>query len=155
MSLQSLWSERSAKERRVIAIAGALVAVILLVTFVWLPVERARARLAVELPQLRASIAALQRDADEVKRLRSMPIASASSSGSLPSLATSLPLPGAQLAVVDDKHVRLTAGDVSFAALLDWLAAAQASHGLRVESAKIEALPVTGRVRAELGLARS
>ena len=155
MSLRSLWGERSAKERRIIAVAGALVAVILLITFAWLPVERSRARLALELPQLRASIAALQRDADEVKRLRSMPVVGASSTGPLPSLAATLPLPGAQLAVVDDKRVRLTAGDVSFLALLDWLTAAQAAHGLRVESARIEALPVTGRVRAELSLARS
>jgi type II secretory pathway component PulM len=39
--------------------------------------------------------------------------------------------------------------------LLDWLATAQAAHGLRVESARIEALPTPGRVRAELTLARS
>jgi type II secretory pathway component PulM len=155
MSLPSLWAERSAKERRIIIVAGALIAALLLVTFVWLPVERSRARLAVELPQLRASIAALQRDADEVKRLRSMPLVGASSTGSLPSLAAASPLPGAQLAVVDDKHLRLTAADVSFSGLVEWLTVVQASHGLRVESARIEALPVTGRVRAELGLGRS
>ena len=34
------------------------------------------------------------------------------------------------------------------------LTTAQAAHGLRVESARIDALPAPGRVRAELTLAR-
>jgi type II secretory pathway component PulM len=64
-------------------------------------------------------------------------------------------LPGVQLTVPDEKHVRITAADVSFTALLDWLSTARAAHGLRVESARIDALPLAGRVRAELTLARS
>jgi type II secretory pathway component PulM len=60
-----------------------------------------------------------------------------------------------QLSVPDDKHVRLAGDDIAFGALLDWLATAQAAHGLRVESARIEALPTAGRVRAQLTLARS
>jgi type II secretory pathway component PulM len=63
-------------------------------------------------------------------------------------------LPGVQLTVPDERHVRLSGTDIAFAALLDWLATAQAAHGLRVESARIDALPATGRVRAELTLAR-
>ena len=42
---------------------------------VWLPLERRRARLGADLPALRASIAALERDAAEVKRLRATPSA--------------------------------------------------------------------------------
>ena len=64
-------------------------------------------------------------------------------------------LPGVQLSVPDEKRVRLVGENIAFAALLDWLATAQAAHGLRVESARIEALPAPGRVRAELTLARS
>jgi type II secretory pathway component PulM len=59
------------------------------------------------------------------------------------------------VAPLDDKRVRLTGADVSFAALLDWIAAVQASHGLRVDAARIDALPTAGRVRAEITLARS
>jgi type II secretory pathway component PulM len=149
------WQERSAGERRVIAVLAAIVAVILVITFVWLPLERARTRLSAELPRLRASIAALQRDAEEVKRLRSMPGVAVANPAPLASLPASAKLPGAQLALVDDKRVRLTAADVGFSALLDWLASTQAANGLRVESARIEALPVAGRVRAEITLAKT
>ena len=62
---------------------------------------------------------------------------------------------GAQFSVLDDRRVRVTGADVSFAALLEWLRNAQATHGVRVESARLEALPASGRVRAELLLARS
>ena len=70
-------------------------------------------------------------------------------------IAGTHPLAGAQVAPIDDKRVRVTGTDVSFAALLDWIAAVQASHGLRVDAARIDALPTAGRVRAELTLTRS
>jgi general secretion pathway protein M len=131
----------------------------LVVALVWLPLERARVRLNAELPQLRASTAALRRDAGEVRRLKAMPATVPANPSPLAPLiganAWARELPGVQLTVPDEKHVRITAADVSFTALLDWLATARAAHGLRVESARIEALPLPGRVRAELTLARS
>jgi general secretion pathway protein M len=151
----AFWQGRSAGERKVIAALGAVVAALLLIAFAWLPLERARTRLSSELPVLRASIASLQRDADEVKRLRAMPVVAPSNAAPLASLVTGARVPGAQLALIDDKRVRLTATDVGFSTLLEWLASTQATHGLRVESARIDALPTVGRVRAELVLARS
>jgi len=57
--------------------------------------------------------------------------------------------------VLDPKTVQVAASDVAFGALLEWLAGLQATQGLRVESARIEALPIAGRVRAELRLTRN
>ena len=57
--------------------------------------------------------------------------------------------------MLDARRVRVTGADVSFAALLEWLRNAQATHGMRVESARVDALPAAGRVRAELLLSRS
>ena len=159
MNLAALWYSRSARERSVV-LAGATVLVIMLaVALVWLPLDRARARLAAELPQLRASVLALQRDADEVKRLRALPAAIPANPAPLaPLMAANTwarDLPGVQLSVPDERHVKLSGADLSFTALLDWLATAQAAHGLRVETARIDALPAPGRVRAELTLERS
>lgn len=150
------WQARSARERRAATLAGGLLALFLVVTLAWLPLERSRARLAGELPRLRASIASLQRDADEVKRLRATPAAAPATGSPLASLATNGGgLAGAQMTVIDERRVRLTGADVGFGALLEWLGNAQATHGMRVESARIDALPAAGRVRAELVLARS
>ena len=156
MSLAQSWRERSPAERRTYATLGAIVAMVLLATFVWIPLERAHTRLAADLPRLRGSVAGMERDAQEVKRLRALPSPPARADSPLASLATDGGgLPGAQITVVDPRRVRVSGSDVGFAALLEWQRAAQATHGMRVESARLEALPAAGRVRAELMLARS
>lgn len=145
--------DRERLAMRVVAFA----AVALLALWGWVENERARARLQQQLPQLRASIASLERAAEEVKRLRAMPPAAAADAGApLASLASNAGgVPGAQITVLDERRVRLTGADVALASLLDWLAGARATHGVRVESARLERLPAPGRVRAELVVSRS
>jgi len=132
---------------------AAVVVLVLVLALVWLPLQRTRARLEAELPALRATLAAMQREADEAKRLRALPPA-ANQQAPIGSLASAPPA-GAQVNVVDPKRVRLTAADATFTTLLEWMVAAQASHGLRVESARLEALPATGRVKADILMSRS
>ncbi len=157
-ALAGWWDRRSSGEQRTLLLAAGLVIVIVL-GLAGLEIARARARLNAELPRLRASIAGLERDAAEVKRLRSVPPAAAqqqSAGAQLVTLATNGGgLAGAQIAVLDDKRVKVSGADVGFGALLEWLQNAQATHAMRVESARLEALPAAGRVRAELLLTRS
>ena len=150
----SLWRDRSERDRqwivRIAAVAGLAVLAAL-----WLQAERTRERLALELPQLRGSIATLERDAEEVRRLRAMPAAAPAATTPLASLATNAGgVPGAQIVVLDERRVRLTGADIAFGALLEWLGNARATHGMRVEAARLESL-APGRARAELTLARS
>jgi len=149
------WSGRTARERGVLRAIAALLAG-LLALLVWIDSERTRARLNAQLPILRASIAALERDAAEVQRLRALPVAATAAQSPLATLATNGGgLPGAQIAILDERRVKVTGGDVGFGLLLEWLRNAQATHGMRVESARLDALPATGRVRAELLLTRT
>ena len=149
----------SPRERSLLSAGAVVIGVMLVVAFVWLPLERLRVRLAQELPLLRASVESLQRDAEEVKRVRALPATMPGNppplAGVIASNAWGRELPGVQLSVPDDRHVKLVGEDVSFGALLDWITTAQAAHGLRVESARIEATGMVGRVRAELTLTRS
>jgi len=149
----------SPRERSIVGAGAAVAGVMLVVALVWLPLERVRVRLAHELPLLRASVEALQRDAEEVKRVRALPATMPGNppplAGVIASNAWGRELPGVQLSVPDDKHVRLVGDDIAFGALLDWLTTAQAAHGLRVEKARIESGTMVGRVRADLTLARS
>lgn len=155
MSLAALWQSRPERERSALAAGTVVLAIMLVVALVWLPLERARTRLNAELPGLRASVEQLQQDAAEVKRLKAMaPTIPANPAPLASSSAWARELPGAQLTFPDEKHMKLVAPDMGFTALLDWLVTAQAAHGLRVESARIEALAAQGRVRAELVLAR-
>jgi general secretion pathway protein M len=152
--MRTAWRQRSEGERTWLTRA-VVVLFLAILTAAWLQADRTRARLAQELPQLRASIAALERDAEEVRRLRAMPAAAPATVTPLAALATNAGgVPGAQIAVLDERRVRLTGADVSFAALLEWVGNARATHGMRVEAARLESL-APGRVRAELTLARS
>jgi len=149
--------DRGPVERILLMAIAAIAVLALIVAFIWLPLERSRARLVRELPQLRASLATLERQAGEAKRLRSMPAIAAGAFEPLASLVTAgggNSLPGAQIVVLDGKAIAVTGADVAFGALLQWIASVQASQGLRVQAARIEALPAAGRVRAELRLAR-
>ena len=155
-NLARAWQGRSEGERRALSAVAGIIAVALVAGLVWLPLERTRARLAADMPKLRASIESLQRDAAEVQRLRAMPAAAPTANAPLVTLATNAGgLPGSRMNVLDARRVRLVGDDVGFGALLEWLRNARATHGMRVESARIEALPAAGRVRAELVLARS
>ena len=155
MSWREAWNRRSPGEQRIALALAALVAVILLVALVWLPLERERNRWREALPTLRGSLATMEREAQEVKRLRSQPPPAATSPAPLASLATNAGgLPGAQVTVMDERRVRVAGADVSFTALLDWLRAGQATHRVRVESARLEALPAPGRVRVDMVVTR-
>lgn len=149
------WDNRSGRERRIVWSLLAAASLVILFTL-WLQAERTRERLAGELPRLRASLAALERDAQEAKRLRAMPAPAPAAATPLAALAANAgAVPGAQVSVLDERRVRITGADLSFAALLEWLGQVRATHGMRVESARLEALAAPGRVRAELVLARS
>lgn len=153
-ALRQAWDRRPDGERRALALVGALAAIAVVTAFVWLPLERTRTRLAAELPRLRESVASLERQAEAVRRLKAMPPRAPTATPVAALAGSPANLPGAQVTTIDEGRLRLTAADVSFGALLDWITAARASHGLRVESARLDALPASGRVRAELVLAR-
>ena len=157
-TLVESWRARPERERSFLAAGALVVGVMLYVALVWLPLERTRVRLEADLPALRASITALERDAAEVKRLRATPSAIPQNRMPLASLmganAWARQLPGVQVTVPDERHVKLAGDDIPFTALLDWLTTAQAAHGLTVESARIDARAETGRVSADLTLVR-
>jgi type II secretory pathway component PulM len=79
--LRTRWAALTAQQQRLILWAGALLALALFVAFVWLPLNRAKVSIAQRLPALHAQHAALQRDAEDVKRLKSLPPAAASAQG--------------------------------------------------------------------------
>jgi general secretion pathway protein M len=153
----ALWTERSARERAVLAWVAVAAAALLLYALAWLPMERARTRLAAELPGLRGAVAAMRAQAEEVKLLRALPARSTEAATPLATLVASgtlaQGLPGARVSAVDARRARVAVDDASWTRLVEWLAATGAAHGLAVEEATVEALPAAGRVRASLVLA--
>lgn len=156
MNAPAWWTARSARERAAVGWAAAAIAVLLVFALGWLPLERARVRIAAELPALRMSAAEMRAQAAEVQSLRALPpraeatvpLATLVAAGTL-----TQGLPGARVSVLDGKRARLAVDDASWTRLVEWLAATQATHGLAVAEAKVEALDSVGRVRGEFVLA--
>ncbi len=156
--LLKLWESRSPRDRLVIAVVAALVAVLL---YVWLlqSAYRARVQIGSSLSVLRTQAQRLNADAAELDRVRAVPIpplpqtdlrtqvqAAAASAG----LARAL----LRIDAPDANQVQVAFGSVSFAEWLAWIAGLQAQH-VRLESSRIEALSTPGLVGVTATLSRA
>ena len=120
--LGARWAALDGRQQRLVQVGGALLAVVLLVVFVWLPLERTHRQLAARLPALQAQHAAMQRDADEVKRLRSLPATLAPSGGTTrapDANALRTLFPGADVTALGSGRYRVQLADGRFGAWLD------------------------------------
>ncbi len=154
-ALRAWYANLAERERRVVNI-GAGVAVVLLLLGIILPLDRnitqARQRVAAK----QADLAFIQSAAPELaasgpagnlateESLVGLVDSSARESGLGKSLASSQP--------TGDKGLRVRLDRVPFDGMVAWLARLSQSHGVRVESAEIEAAGEPGLVNAGLVL---
>ena len=156
--LIQFWRSRAARERVVLAGGAALLVLALGYAYGWLPIQRDAAQLRKALPQLRAQAQQMALDAEEAKRLRGRP-ALAQDGGSLAAVVEERATAGGlreafdSIAAQDAGRVRVVLPAVAFDAWLGWLGELQASHGVRVESARIQAGEEAGVVAVEAVLA--
>jgi general secretion pathway protein M len=155
--LIQFWRSRAPRERVVLAGGSALLVLALGYAYGWLPIQRDAAQLRKALPQLRVQAEQLRQDAQEVARLRGRPVVAQAGSlaAAIEQRATASGLRERIEAItpLDAGRVRVVLPDVAFDAWIGWLGELQASHGARVESARIEAGGAQGMVRVEAVLA--
>lgn len=121
--LAARWAALNTRQQRLALGGGALLGIALFIALVWLPLERAQRRLLERLPAVHAQHAALQRDAEEVKRLRSLPATlatSGSSAARLPDVNGLRTLfPGAEVTALGSSRYRVSLADGRFGRWLD------------------------------------
>lgn len=117
------WAALNTRQQRMVIGGSAVLALALLFALVWLPLQRAERRLAERLPTLQAQHAAMQRDAEEVKRLRSLPAtltASGNAGARLPDAnALRTLFPGAEVTALGSGRYRVVLADGRFGRWLD------------------------------------
>lgn len=120
--LGARWAALDSRQQRLVQGGGALLVVVLFAALVWLPLERTHKQLAARLPALQTQHAAMQRDAEEVKRLRSLP-ATLTTPGSAARAPDSNALrtlfPGAEVTALGSGRYRIVLADGRFGAWLD------------------------------------
>jgi len=152
--MRAWYSNLAERERRVVTL-GAAVGVVLLLLAIILPLNRniaqARQRIATKQGDLAfiqdatPQLAAAGPGSGEAATGESLVVlidSSARESGIGKSLSSSQ--------ATADKGLRIRLDNVPFDALVAWLARLSQSHGVRVESAEIEAAGETGHVNAGL-----
>ncbi len=158
-AVQSFWQQRTARERRVLALGGALLAVVL----VWLlaiePALDGRERWRKDLPQLRADAAQVQALAQQLAATPARPPTAAQplDKAALESSLAALGLKAQALTVQQSGEmllVRANFSDAAFSALTEWLQQQQRSSQLAVSDATVSARERLDRVDAQLTLRR-
>jgi general secretion pathway protein M len=155
--LIQFWRSRAPRERVVLAGGSALLALALGFAYGWLPMQRDAAQLRKALPQLRAQAHQLQQDAAEATRLKARP--AGSHGGSLAAIVEQRATAGGlrerieAITPQDAGRVRVVLPEVAFDAWIGWLGELQASHGVRVDSTRIDAGDEPGLVKVEAVLA--
>jgi general secretion pathway protein M len=153
-SLRELWSERSPRERALLAGGAAAVALTALYLFLWQPGLAASRRLSAALPKLRAQVELMRAQQTEIAALRKSAGAAVQAGDLKVLLESSLARApfGKSVQRVDAasrERATVVVASASFDDWLRWAAAAQREAGARVERCSITPLPEPGKVRAE------
>ncbi|MBW8306993.1 MAG: type II secretion system protein M, partial [Thiobacillus sp.] len=110
------------------------------------------------LPQLRVQAQKLQQDAQEVARLKAQPMVTQEAGSLMHAVEQRALVSGLReriesITPQDASHVRVVLPQVTFDEWIGWLGELQTSHGVRVESASIEAADDAGTVSVDAVLA--
>jgi general secretion pathway protein M len=150
------WSMLDRRQRSVIFAGSGILIVALLFAYVWLPLQNSRSDNAARLPELRARLAEMQRQSEELQRIRAVAPAAASLRP-LDAQALRSAFTGSQVSVtaLDRQRFRLAAADTGYAVWIDDLNHLQTQSAARVEEATLSALAQPGRIRVEATLSAS
>lgn len=150
----SFWARRSARERRILAGGGILVALLLGYGWLWRPVQADLVRMEEQLPRLRAQAQQIEAIGTELAKLRTRPPAGVVAPSQLsPTLSRSAAdaglLHGSFIVEPGEQRVKARFDRVGFNAWAAWVDQLHRSHRLVLVAARIDALPAQGLVRIE------
>lgn len=151
------WTTLAARERLVLAVGGAVLALVVLFLGIWEPLAAARHQREVELRAARALAVQLEQLAAAAPRAGAAPAGAGQSLLAVvdqSAKASALNKPPTRLQPDGDNAVRLWLEDVPFDALVRWLGELHARYGVRVEAAEVERESGPGLVNARLTLMR-
>lgn len=152
--LGEFWAGRSGRER-VVLLGGITLALLLALVFLlWEPGLSARKSLAATLPRLRAQLADMRWQREEIAALRQR-LGAAPRRGDLAELlrasaaATSFSKSTPRIDPLPSGKAQLRGEEVDFDAWLAWVASLQRELGIRLDACTISAATQPGRVQVQ------
>lgn len=153
-SLRTIWHARTPRERLALTVAGVVIAVFLLYSFVWEPVRAKRMRLLESLPQLRAQATQFATDAAEASRLRASTRGRPQSVGGPTAVEAAADQIGIRasitsITVAPGGRLQVALEPVPYDALVRWIGELARRAGLAVDSVQLRPGPKPGTVLVE------
>jgi general secretion pathway protein M len=153
--LKDRWNALPARTRQLAASGVALIAIMLLYSTIWSPMQKSLTRLRVEMPRAAEQLNWMRTQAPTIKAMRAK--MTSSTGPLLPSIEQSATALGVRshatkIEAEGGSGARVVLEQVPFNALLTWLSHLQSSQGLSIEEASIEAHTASGLVNARLRL---
>lgn len=138
--MRAWWQGLNRRERTMTALGASLVALIFVYLVAIEPAWKARARLATELPRLRAQVAEVEALAQEAGRLKGAGIAAQSPEAAKTALEQAAArgnLGGVHVAVTDQRWLSASAKGVPAAQWLAWLETSARESRLRIAQVRM------------------
>ncbi len=147
--LKSFWLDRNEREKKVSLLAALFLLLSLLYAFVWIPGEKAVAKLSRELPVLRAKLLEMRIQAQEIEKMRKLAPVNGTKDirQAIESSAKSVNLGLSRIETDVDGRVHAEFSSVSFDPWVVWLDRLRADSHIRLESGHIQKIDLDGRVR--------
>ncbi len=145
------WAARNPRERAVIAWGGVLLGVLLIYSFLWVPLESDHARLRASVPALLAQSSQFDIDAAEAARLKKAAGARVTDPVSPAALEAAAERVGMRqsvksIAELAGGRLQVTLDPVPYEALMQWIGEVSTSGGLGVESLQLRRGATPGKV---------
>lgn len=151
------WRRLSASEQAIMGGGAGLLLIILLVFYVWQPLEKERTRLRASLPGLRVEAQQMRVDAVTVPKLKSTTKPAPLAGGLREIVEQAASGHRLQLSQLDPEangKLNIMLAAVPFDAWVKWLAILQAQQSIRLDTCRVEALPQPGMVKVQAVLSR-
>lgn len=151
------WRGLAPRERLVVGVGGALVALLLFYALLWAPLQGDLARLRTNVPREEQQLQWMRAQVSRVKQLRAAAPSMVQGQGLLSFVEQSAQAYNIRTNIKrvepeGSNAVRLSIDGVAFNSLIEWLANLQKQGGLRIENADLDPLPTPGTVNARLRL---
>ena len=137
------WQSLDTRVQRMVLVGAALLALAMLWAYVWLPAARGRTQLGERIPVMSAQLATMRVQAEEIRRLNSLPpVVTARSALPLADVSALQALFGANANVTLDENraFRIVIPAIAYTAWLDQLDSALNRYRVRVAAINLKSL---------------
>lgn len=151
------WRHLSVREQVIVGSGAGLLVIVLLVFYVWQPLEKERARLRASLPKLRITARQMRVDAVAVPKLKSASKPAPLAGGlreTVEQLASAYGLQVSQANPEGNGKLNVSLATAPFDGWVKWIAALQAQQAIRLDACHVDALPQSGMVKVQAVLSR-